>query len=335
MVALVRSAALTDYADLARSVGLDPVRMVRGVGIAQAALADPDLKIPASAIDKLLEASAARSGLEDFGLRLARKRRLSNLGGIGLVLREQPTMRRAIDAMMRLSWLQNESLNLRLEESDDLAILHCGTGGGSSTRQSVELVLAVMVRTLRALLGESWRPQLICFPYAPPRSRDTHRRVFNCELAFDQEFAAVVCARRDLDMPIPNADPIMAREVARYVEKLGHSPQTRMTDKVGEIVFATLSSGQCKAERLSETLGFDRRTLHRKLAQEETSFHAIVDDVRRRLLGTYMKDDARSLTSVAELLGFSSLSAFSRWHRHQFGHAPSRRLTPRRRRAVA
>jgi AraC-like DNA-binding protein len=33
----------------------------------------------------------------------------------------------------------------------------------------------------------------------------------------------------------------------------------------------------------------------------------------------------RSLTDVADLLGFSALSAFSRWHRRRFGFTLSER----------
>ncbi len=68
---LVRSAALTHYDEVARSVGLDPVRMLAGVGIPRECLFNPDLKVSVDAVYRLLEASAAKSGVDDFGLRLA------------------------------------------------------------------------------------------------------------------------------------------------------------------------------------------------------------------------------------------------------------------------
>jgi len=222
---------------------------------------------------------------------------------------------------MQLSWLHNESVNLRLEETGELAILHCRLADEASGRQSVELTLTIVVLGIRALLGESWRPQLICFPHAPPRSREMHRRVFNCELAFNQDVTSVVFSRRDLDMAIPDADPALAREIARYIEGLAGFRRVHLADRVEELVFATLASGHCTAERLSETLGFDRRTLHRRLAREGATFSKIVDRARTRLAKTYLKDRQRNLTAVSGLLGFSSLSAFSRWHRDKFGRA--------------
>ena len=61
---LSRSAALTGYADLARSVGLDPFRILDSAGVSRRALSDPDLKIPANSVSRILETSAERSDVE-------------------------------------------------------------------------------------------------------------------------------------------------------------------------------------------------------------------------------------------------------------------------------
>jgi hypothetical protein len=52
-----------------------------------------------NAVARLLEDSAARSGRPDFGLRLAERRRLSNLGVLALLVRKQPTIREALEAL--------------------------------------------------------------------------------------------------------------------------------------------------------------------------------------------------------------------------------------------
>ena len=65
MSELVRSAVLTNYAEIARSVGLDPYQMVRSVGLSQACLVERDLKIPATAVRRLLEDSAALDVMDD------------------------------------------------------------------------------------------------------------------------------------------------------------------------------------------------------------------------------------------------------------------------------
>src|SRR4051812_50197479 len=91
------------------------------VGLDIADLAVPDKWVPASAVARLLERSAAASGLEDFGLRLARLRRLATLGPLSGGLRQEPDLRSAMQLLTRYEHSYNEALRLRLDEPRDLA----------------------------------------------------------------------------------------------------------------------------------------------------------------------------------------------------------------------
>ena len=88
MHALTRSASLTDYEVVARSVGLDPFRMLRMAKLPAKVLEDPNLMIDASSVGWLLEESARLSGQEAFGLLLAERRSLANFGMLALVIRD-------------------------------------------------------------------------------------------------------------------------------------------------------------------------------------------------------------------------------------------------------
>jgi AraC-like DNA-binding protein len=80
-----------------------------------------------------------------------------------------------------------------------------------------------------------------------------------------------------------------------------------------------LPSGLCSADRVAKHLGVDRRTLHRHLAREGETFTSLLDTVRAELATRYIGNRDRPLASVSESLGFSALSAFSRWFRNRFG----------------
>ena len=108
MPRMIRSAVLTNYVEVARSVGLDPYRMITEFRLPHASLSDPEVKVSAGAVGRLLEASAIRSGKLDFGLRLADQRTIANLGALALLVREQPTIRRALDVMAGYMFLHSE-----------------------------------------------------------------------------------------------------------------------------------------------------------------------------------------------------------------------------------
>jgi AraC-like DNA-binding protein len=80
-----------------------------------------------------------------------------------------------------------------------------------------------------------------------------------------------------------------------------------------------LPSGLCSADKVAERLGVDRRTVHRHLAREGQTFSSVMDSVRAELVTRYIENRDRPLAAVSELLGFSAVSAFSRWFRNQFG----------------
>src|SRR5688572_11940432 len=122
----VRCATLDGYVGLARSAGLEPGRLLGEVGLAVADLAVPDKWVPAAGVARLLERSAAESGLEDFGLRLAGLRRLATLGPLSVVLRQEPDLRSALNLLCRYEHSYNEALRLRLDEAGDLATIRLG-----------------------------------------------------------------------------------------------------------------------------------------------------------------------------------------------------------------
>src|SRR6478735_9190464 len=101
MDTLTRSAILTDYEQVARSVGLDPFRMLRMAKLSARVLDDPNLMISADLVGWLLEESARLSGQEAFGLLLAEKRSLANLGMLALAMREESTLREAAQSCAR------------------------------------------------------------------------------------------------------------------------------------------------------------------------------------------------------------------------------------------
>ena len=319
MTKLVRSASLTDYLVVARSVGLDPSRMLGRVGLSRRCLQNPDFKIPENAVRELLEVSAAAAGIEDFGLRLAERRALSNLGALGLLVRDQPTVRQALEAWNQYRTVHTDSVSLTIEQRGGDAIVsfvaYLEPLGPS--RQAVEMAVGVLYRMMRLFLGDGWKPR-VCFAHSAPHNCDTHRRIFGTRVHFDRDFNGIACRSTDLDARIATADPAMARYAQHYIDSIA-LPDGTFSDKVRKLVRTMLSSGDCRMVRVAEHLGLDRRTVHRRLAEERTSFSAIVDAARTELVNRYIENRERRSLVLAEMLGFSDASAFSRWFKRRFG----------------
>jgi len=63
MIDLIRSSCLTNYAEVARSVGIEPAKMLRKFRLPPACLDDQDMRVAVGSVRRLLEASAAAAGI--------------------------------------------------------------------------------------------------------------------------------------------------------------------------------------------------------------------------------------------------------------------------------
>ena len=335
MTALVRSAALTHFTELATACGLDARALVAGVGLPPRCLVDADLKVPAHLVGRLLETAAAQAQEPAFGLRMAESRRLSNLGPLALLVRDEPTLRRVLETMMHHIHVHNEAVAVQVDEQRGLVVVRTelSNDGSSSLRQATELVVGVSCRLLQVLMGASWQPRLVCFTHPAPRSLSVHHRVLGPAVEFGHEFNGIVCNAADLDAPNPGADPVMARYSSKLLQPaLARSASMRL--RVRRLIVLLLPRGLCRIEVAAQHMGMDRRSVHRKLAAEGTSFSALLQAERRELARRYVQGGDRPLAEVAALLGFSAPSAFSRWHKaHMGGSAASRRGVRAHRRA--
>jgi AraC-like DNA-binding protein len=316
MTDLIRSACLTHYAEIARSVGLEPAKMLRKVKLPLACLNDQTMRVAVASVRRLLEVSAAEAGVEDFALRMAGRGSFGTLGPVGLVVREQATVGAAIEALARFIHIHDEAMRLEIEREHDLVTIGFLLRG--ATRQSTELALGRVHTIVRLLFSGDWRPVEVCFMHSPPRHRRYHRQFFGCNVTFNAELDAIRLAASDLDHPIKSANPTMARYVQSSVEAIRVRPES-WDGKVGELVRSLLPGGRCTIERVAEYLACDRRTVHRHLLDCGTSFSAVLNEQRAKLVTRLIEDGDRPLVGIAELLGFSAQSAMARWFRRHFG----------------
>ncbi len=322
-IPVIRSASLSGYMELARSLKLNPETMMRRAGLSSRCLDDPEMPISVIAVRELLESSAKAANVEDFGLQLAHGRRLANLGPISIVLREEPTARQALDTMFRYLRLLNASLLTHIEDHDDVVIIRedflIEGAASASVRQSMELAVGVMHRILQELLGPAWTPRRVCFSHRPPWDKSSHLAFFGPKLEFNSSFNGIVCAARDLATPLPVLNTGMAPYARRFLDQALSRSRNNTTDAARQLVAALLPGSRCTADQVAQHLSMDRRTLHRHLQAEGETFSSMMQAVRSEFALRQIRDSDRSMAELAELLGFSSPSAFAFWFRRRFG----------------
>lgn len=320
----VRAAALTNYVEVARSVGLDPYRMLRRAGIDPGSLTDPEQRIAVAPVIQLLEASARESGCISFGLLMAESRTVASVGAVALLLKHERTAREVFDAIIEYQGLMGKALVLSIEQAGDTVIIRTDLVAGLVGRQAIELMMGIICRVVGAIASGRWRPECAHFLHDPPDELAVHQRIFQCPLDFRADFNGFTCSAESLDAPNPAAQSILAQHARRYLDML--APETddgSIVTRARRSLDLLLPAGRASLDQVAENLGLHPRALQRLLEKEGRTFAALLDEVRRELALRYLSDTARSVTSVAQMLGYASPSSFTRWFCAEFGVSPA------------
>lgn len=158
----------------------------------------------------------------------------------------------------------------------------------------------------------------VCLPHDGHGLDRVYQAHFNCSVSFNQPCAGIVFSRAILDAPLPFRDEEAARQLARQCRLLLFKAQRHesLTDEVRNLLLD--NPGRFPdIEAVADRLAVSVRTLSRRLGRENSSYQAILDEVRFGLAREYLKETTLPLREIAALLGYSEpgnfTHAFKRW----------------------
>ena len=320
----VRVAVLSHYFEVAERLGLNPQNLLTKVGLSRAVLSKPDQLIPSRAAVDLLELSAQATQCDTFGLLMAESRQFSDLGPVSLLLTHQRTVRDALNTTIQYRHLLNKSLAMHIEQMGKFTEVReeVISVGSRSSRQANELAVAVLCFMFRAWIGPLWHPQSVSFMHSAPADQEVHKRVFRCKLRFGMDFHGMLCKSIDLDHAIAVADPVMARYAQSFIDSIPGGHSGSVLQDVRKSIYLLLPMGRASVQQVALSLNMPVRRMQRRLDEEGQSFSALVNEVRVELAQRYIANPSYPLGRIAELLGYSNHSAFTRWSIAQFKRTP-------------
>jgi AraC-like DNA-binding protein len=192
-------------------------------------------------------------------------------------------------------------------------------------RHLENLCIAVVVCNLQSLIGERWKPFGMRFEHAETSHTAIYEEVIGCTPQFSCERAELSI---DLDLDaeaIPLADRRLLPVVKHHLEVWAgeHEEQDRLLQDIRAEIARSLCDGTPTIQMISTKLHISPRTLQRKLASKDTSYSALLSEVRKKLVREYLRSDEIGLLEISLLLGYSDLCAFNHAFRQWFEESPS------------
>ncbi len=184
--------------------------------------------------------------------------------------------------------------------------------------------MAVVLSTLRIMVGSHWAPREVHFAHKTPEQTTEHARIFKAPVVFNCFANALVMEREFCAQPVPAADPNLFKILRHYLDDmLSHAPrEDELLASIRKTIAELMKDGSPDIGRVAKRLALSPRTLQRRLRDIGLEFKVLVDDTRRRFAVEYLKDSENTLTEIAFLLGYSEVSAFSRAFKRWTGATP-------------
>lgn len=320
----IRSGPLFGVPGLLLDFGLEPDRVVKSAGLQPEVLADPDSVIPIHSAGQLLAQCVAATGCQHFGLLAAKAAGSAALGLLGLACQHQPDVGSALRLLAEGLYADHRAAVANVQLKDGFAELSYVLiePEVQASDQIQDCAIALGTILLRQLCQPTWNPAQILLQRRRPANAKPWQSFFRVMPEFNSELSAITFPADWLGKAIQGADPVLGQMLAKRIRSGLAEQDSGLTDEVERLVKPMLGQ-RFSVEQAATMLGVHRRTLARRLAEEETSYREVHDRARFDRARQMMSTTDVPLAEIAVLLGYSDASAFTRAFRRWSGMSPS------------
>ena len=306
-------------ADAVRSCGHDPLPLLDQYGLDAARLSQPMARLSIPRYMRLGHAAIALTGDPALGLRMGQLSRLSQAGLAGVTAAQAPTVREAARTLIRFEALYGS--NYRGQSS-----LHEDAQGAwlrfysispynAYNRFVVDSIISGWLHQLSAVADRPLACEHIEIEFSEPDYAEQYSVLSHNPVRFRADTNQLRLNHATLDRRNPQHCPSTWAYLLQLCEReLEQLTRTRsLRERITQLLGPLLNGGrEPDLEEVAARLKLPTWTLRRKLTEEGTQFRAILNDTRRDLAMTYIRDTELAFGEIAYLLGFASAEAFQR-----------------------
>jgi AraC-like DNA-binding protein len=313
----------------AENSGASRPRLLAATHMTNAALRNPIGRVSRAGLVNLFAAIEREFNDPAMGLRMASAARPGCFSDLGFIAMFAPTVGDMIGQTVDIQSFRQNIWSTTLTRSSDPARLtwHLPDHASAQISASIEFSVASYVHLFRHALVSRLSPLAVRFSHRPRFAIELYEQLLGCPVFFGAEHSLIEFDPNQLKLPSPFANQHLQGELlARYNTATGWLAEGRDHGALSYIYLASeLNKSPLKLERVAAAFGLSERTLRRKLVEDGLPFRELLERVRRDFCDLYRLENRRSMGEIAELLGYSELSAFTRAHNRWYGQPPTTR----------
>lgn len=328
MDCFIRSASLAGFEALVRSYDVNPNLILKQAGLLPSQLRDPDAFIHYEHYLQVLELAASACEEPCFGFKLANLQNIGTVGLIGAYMSRQATILDALNVAQKYLYLHAEGIVLSLQEfqhkSCELRFIRLGEGS-QPIPQKAQLAVCLIFKIMKELVGSKWRVQKICLRQSiPNHSKNLFFQTFGCDVDFNADVDAIYFPSAFLTFKPHLNEALIDKLIANQFERQTAKKLPDEMILIESAIKMLLATGECNKENTALCIGIHPKKLQRTLAEHQTSYRDLLEDIRKKEALRMLEGGYINLTDLALRLGYAELSIFSRRFKQWFGVAPTK-----------
>ncbi len=308
-----------------RSYNVDPKPLLNEAGIDSETLGQYGARVTVAKTNHLWKLAVTATGDPAIGLRLPQYTTQSILYSLDVALQVSATPRDMLDCFIRFSEVASTSVTLSLElDCDSPRLLFAPAHPRSMVKESIDAFIAFLIGNAHRLFVEIGGFYIgVRMMRARPDSGVIYEQVLGCPVEFDCNEYSILIDQKQLDTPLPTANPEMARWCEKMlVEYVVKMEKENIEERVRQTIAKQLSFGGVNRQVVAATMNMSERSLSRRLAENSLGFQAILDEIREEMACNLLACKDVSQIEIAMQLGFADTSSFVRTFKRWTGVTP-------------
>ncbi|WP_158967205.1 helix-turn-helix transcriptional regulator [Chachezhania sediminis] len=214
----------------------------------------------------------------------------------------------------------------RVEGEEVMLIIDVGATGMRDNPPYIEHALGTVLSVLRIAVDTDLTPRRLTLAHQRPTAFEADlAALFGAPVASGRGEAALVFDRSVLSAPLADPDTVLLPHLTAHAQSLldgmAATPGA-LGAKVRAEIAGRLSHGTPTKDQVAAALGMSARTLSRHLADEGSSFEALLSGLRRELAERYLQDRGLGLAQIAHMLGYADQAGFTSAYKRWTGRTP-------------
>ena len=308
------------FLDAMRNLAYDVEPLLRGSGIQQAQLNDPDARISCEALGAFLTFAQRERFTPNLGLEVARVTPIGAYPLLDYLVATSDTVGAGIEQLGKYLHLVGTPAQLTIHDEDRQVRIQIADAADPF---SVEYCVALMVLHFGTETDGRFTVTSLHLRHTPDDVQ-AFARALGCDVRAASSWSGLIVPPATCAVPLRRHDSVLQGLLETQADQIlaRLPPRSGIAGDVQRALAKDLGDRSTGIDIVARQFGMSGRTLQRRLAADGVSYQHVLDAARKEAAGRYLLQSTLAICEVAYLVGYSEPAPFHRAFKRWYGVTP-------------